>query len=65
MKNKAKNKYQVVGDGADFSDTFFGTVRAAEDYAKELLQDGSNETAEIFELVPVKKFKMAAVEVKD
>lgn len=65
MKNKTKTKYQVVGDDCDYNDCFFDTLKTAEGYAKDLIREGSNETAEIFELVSVKKFKLDAVEMKD
>jgi hypothetical protein len=67
MKSKTKNKYLVVGDDCDYpvNGDLYTTLKEAEKYAKELIQDGSNETVEVFELVSVKKFKMAAVEVKD
>ena len=58
---KTKTKYQVVCNDYEHDDCLFDTLKAAEDYAKDLIRDGSNETAEIFKLVSVKKFKLDAV----
>lgn len=63
MKNK--NKYVVIGDDCDNNGDIYTTLKEAEKCAKELLTDGSNETVEVFELVPLKKFKLTPVEVKD
>jgi hypothetical protein len=63
MKNK--KKYVVVSDECEVSDIVFYTIGDASRFAKECIQDGTNETSSVCELVPVSKFKMVATLVKD
>jgi hypothetical protein len=65
MKNKKTNKYVVICDESEVSDIMFATFGDANKFAKDCIQDGSNETSEVFELVSAAKFKMVATLVKD
>jgi hypothetical protein len=61
-----KNKYVVVSDCDEVCDVVFTKRTDADQHARCLLEEhNGDEFFEVFELVPVAKFKLVATLVKD